>query len=160
MSPTEITGHHDGAGLRVGIAVARFNEYVTRELLQGAIERLAELGVDDDNVTVAWVPGSFELATAARDMISANGGSMDAVICLGAVIKGETAHFEHVAQGATDGITRVGADTGKPIVFGVLTTYTTDQAMIRADRNAQNLGAEYADTAVEMANLHKALTDL
>ena len=85
---------------------------------------------------------------------------MDAVICLGAVIKGEKAHFEHVAQGATEGITRVGADTGVPIVFGVLTTYTTDQAMVRVDRNAQNVGAEYADAAVEMANLRKALGDL
>lgn len=157
MAPRELAGLLDGSGLRVGIAVARFNEYVTRRLLAGAIERLHSLGVDDDAITVAWVPGSFELPDTAREL--ATNGLADAVICLGAVIQGETAHFEYVARGATEGIARVGVDTGRPVIFGVLTTYTTDQAIERADPGRANLGAEFAESAVEMANLKRMLRD-
>jgi 6,7-dimethyl-8-ribityllumazine synthase len=160
MSVTEIQGHHDGSGLRIGIATARFNEFVTEQLLEGTLSRLRELGVKDENIVVARVPGSFELATAARQLASTDGNDMDAVICLGVVINGETAHFEHVATGATSGISAVQAESGKPVIFGVLTTFTTDQAVERADPGRQNVGGEYAEAAVEMANLRRTLADL
>ena len=160
MSITDIQGHHDGSDLRIGIVAARFNEFVTEQLLEGTLAKLQELGVKDKNIVVARVPGSFELATAAWQLASAGGNNMDAVICLGVVINGETAHFEHVAAGATSGVSAVQAETGKPIIFGVLTTFTTDQAVERADPDRQNVGREYAEAAVEMANLRRALADL
>ena len=153
----ELTGHLDGRGLGIGVAVARFNEYVTRRLLDSTVATLKRLGVDDDRIIVAWVPGSFELPVAAKKM--ASDGAVDAVVCLGAVIRGETAHFDYVARGAAEGIARVAAESGKPVVFGVLTTYTTDQAIARADGADGNLGAEFAEAAVEMANLLRALGD-
>jgi 6,7-dimethyl-8-ribityllumazine synthase len=152
MTPSELTGHNDGADLKIGIAIARFNKYVTGMMLAGALARLTELGVAEEDVTVAWVPGSFELPSAALEMAVQPNLAVDAVICLGTVINGETAHFEHVSRGAAEGIAR--------IIFGVLTTYSTDQAVERADTGGQNLGAEYADAAVEMANLRRALRDL
>ncbi len=160
MTPSELTGHSDGADLKIGIAIARFNRYVTAMMLDGALTRLTELGVTEQDVTVAWVPGSFELPSVARELAVQPNLALDAVICLGTVINGETAHFEHVSRGAAEGIARVSAETGKPVIFGVLTTYSTDQAVERADPGGQNLGAEYADAAVEMANLHRALWDL
>lgn len=160
MPVTDIQGHHDGSDLRIGIAAARFNEFVTEQLLEGTLAKLQELGVKDENIVVARVPGSFELATAARQLASVGGTDMDAVICLGVVINGETAHFEHVAAGATSGVSAVQAETGKPVIFGVLTTFTTDQAVERADPGRQNIGGEYAEAAVEMANLRRALADL
>ena len=160
MAITDIQGHHDGSDLRIGIAIARFNEFVTTQLLEGALAKLRGLGVKDENIVVVRVPGSFELATAARQLASADGNNMDAIICLGVVIKGETAHFEHVAAGATSGISAVQAESGKPVIFGVLTTFTTDQAVERADPGRQNVGAEYAEAAVEMANLRRTLADL
>ena len=160
MPVTDIQGHHDGSDLHIGIAVARFNEFVTEQLLEGALARLRELGVKDENIVVARVPGSFELATAARQLASADGNDMDAVICLGVVINGETAHFEHVAAGATSGVSAVQAESRKPIIFGVLTTFTTDQAVERADPDRQNVGSQYAEAAVEMVNLRRTLADL
>ena len=160
MTPRELNGHHDGTELKIGIAIARFNRYVTARMLDGALTRLAELGVAETDVTVAWVPGSFELPSAARELAVQPNLAIDAVICLGTVINGETAHFEHVSRGAAEGIARVSAETGKPVIFGVLTTYSTDQAVERADTGGQNLGAEYAEAAVEMANLHRAVRDL
>ncbi len=157
MPPRELTGHLDGSGLRIGIVVARFNEYVTRRLLESAVARLDRLGIGDEQITVAWVPGSFELPVVAREM--ASDGGVDAVICLGAVIRGETAHFDYVARGAAEGIARVSADTATPVIFGVLATYTTDQAMARADESRGNLGAEFAESAVEMANLMRSIKD-
>jgi len=153
----ELSGHSSGKGLRVAIAIARFNEHITRQLLDGALTTLKERGVEDKDITVAWVPGSFELPGTAGAL--ARSDDVDAVICLGCVIKGETAHFDYVAAGAAEGIARVGLDSGKPIIFGVLATYTTDQAIKRADPAGLNLGGEFAAAAVEMANLHRAIQD-
>lgn len=146
--PGQVIGKLDGRGLRVGIAVARFNEYVTRQMLEVAVARLSELGAAPEDIRVVWVPGSFELPLAAKKLAQAPG--MDAVITLGAVIQGETAHFEHIAHGASLGIARVAEDTGKPVVFGVLTTYTAAQAVARIGH-----ARGYAEAAVEMANAYR-----
>ena len=113
-----LEGPLDGAGLRVCIVVARWNEFVTRKLLEGAQSCLGERGVAKDNVTIAWVPGAFEIPTAAS--WAARSGSFDAVICIGAVIRGDTAHFEYVAGGAAEGIAATARETGVPVIFGVL----------------------------------------
>jgi len=137
----------DGTGLRIGIVVARFNSHITLRLLAGARRALAETGVAEGDVTVAWVPGAFEIPLVAQHLAA----SHDAVVCLGCVIRGETAHFEHVAGQAASGIMRVGLDTGKPIVFGVLTTETLDQALARSEpEGGHNAGADGAAVAVEM----------
>lgn len=146
----EITGKLDGRGLRIGIAVARFNEYVTGQMLEISLARLADMGVKPSDITVVWAPGSFELPLAAKKLSESPG--MDAVITLGAVIRGETAHFEHIANAASQGIARVAEDTGKPVVFGVLTTYTSEQAVARIGH-----ARGYADAAVEMANAYREL---
>lgn len=141
----------DGAGLRVAIVAARFNSHVTLRLLDGARRGLASTGVRDEDVTVTWVPGAFEIPLAARALAA----HADAVICLGCVIRGETAHFEHVAGQAAAGIMRVGLDTGVPVMFGVLTTENLDQALARSvpEPGAHNVGFECAEGAVEMAGI-------
>jgi 6,7-dimethyl-8-ribityllumazine synthase len=148
-------GGLNGAGLRVGIVVGRFNETVTRGLLDGAREGLTRLGVDAEAIDVAWTPGCFEIPLVARRM--AEMGRYDAVICLGAVIRGETPHFDYVAGQAAAGIARVGLDTGVPVIFGVLTTETLEQAINRAGAKAGNKGFDAAMTAVEMASLIRSL---
>lgn len=150
--PRDLNGHTDGSGLRIGIAVARFNSYITDRMLEQALSRLDELGVSDADVTVAHVPGAFELPVTAAAM--ARSGDYDAVICIGAVIEGETAHFEYVSKEASDGIARLSVDTGIPVIFGVQTTYTTDQAFARIGH-----ASGYAEAAVEMANLLRTLND-
>lgn len=154
MSET-FSGTLDGAGLRVGIVVARFNEFVTGRLLDGAREGLAKLGVDREAVDVAWTPGCFELPVVAKRM--AETGRYDALICLGAVIRGETPHFDYVAGQAASGIARVGLESGLPVIFGVLTTETVEQAINRAGAKAGNKGYDAALTAVEMATLLRAV---
>jgi 6,7-dimethyl-8-ribityllumazine synthase len=151
----EYTGTLDGRGLRFGIAVARFNEIVTRPLLDGAQTGLARLGVAADAIDVAWTPGCFELPLVARRM--ADSGRYDAIICLGAVIRGETPHFDYVAGQAASGIARVGLDSGLPVIFGVLTTETVEQAINRAGAKAGNKGYDAALAAVEMATLLRSL---
>jgi 6,7-dimethyl-8-ribityllumazine synthase len=147
----------DGLGLRVAIACARFNDHVTVRLLEGARRGLAECKVDADDVTEVWVPGSFELPLIAKSF--AESGDVDAVICLGCVIRGETAHFDLVAGQASAGIQRVALDTGIPVVFGVLTTENLEQALARsADAGGENAGEEGARTAVEMARLLGRMT--
>jgi len=143
----------DGLGLRVAIACARFTAHVTLRLLDGARRGLAECTVDDADVIEVWVPGAFELPITAKAF--AESGTVDAVICLGCVIRGETAHFEHVAGQAAAGIQRVNLDTGVPVIFGVLTTENLDQALARSEAAGQgeNAGEEGARTAVEMARL-------
>ena len=148
-------GSLNGAGMRVAIVVARFNDAISRGLLDGAREGLTRLGVDPDAVDVAWTPGSFELPLVAKRM--AELGRYDAVICLGAVIKGETTHDQYVAGNAAAGIARAGLDTGVPVIFGVLTTDTLEQAINRAGAKAGNKGFDAALTAVEMASLLRAL---
>ena len=142
----------DGLGLRIAIACARFNDHVTMRLLEGARRGLAECKVDDADVTEVWVPGAFELPLTAKTF--AESGEVDAVICLGCVLRGDTAHFELVAGEAAAGIQRVGLDTGVPIVFGVLTTENLEQALARSDdAGGENAGEDGARTAVEMARL-------
>ena len=141
----------DGAGMRIAVVAARFNSHVTLRLLEGARRGLAAAGVADDDVDVHWVPGSFEIPLAAKALAADH----DAVLCLGCVIRGETAHFEHVAGQCAAGIMRVGLDTGTPVVFGVLTTEDLDQALARSrpEPGAHNVGEEGAAAAVEMVTL-------
>jgi 6,7-dimethyl-8-ribityllumazine synthase len=143
-----------GHGLRVGIAVARFNEIVTEKLLAGALATLREHGVADDRVTVLWVPGAFELPMACA-WLAANGH--DATVMLGAVVRGGTDHYEHVCGGVTDGAMRVGLDHGVPLGFGVLTCASMDQALARAGGEHGNKGSDAAIAALAMADLRARL---
>lgn len=155
MTVRVLEGSLDGRGLRIGIVCGRFNEFIVKELLEGALRGLRRHGVADDKVDVAWVPGAFEIPVAARAM--AAGNRYDAVITLGAVIRGATAHFDYVAGQCAAGIARISVDTGKPVIFGVLTVDTIEQAIERAGTKAGNKGEESAIGAIEMARL---LTDL
>jgi len=148
-------GRPEGEGLSIAIVVSRFNELVTRALLAGAQDGLARHGVEPEGVDVAWVPGSFEIPLAARKL--AESGRYQAVVCLGAVIRGETPHFDHVANQASSGIARVALDTGVPVIFGVLTADTLEQAMERAGGKMGNKGYDAAVAAIEMANLMRGL---
>ncbi len=148
-----LEGSLDAEGLRVCIVVARWNEFVTRKLLEGAESCLGERGARQDDVTVAWVPGAFEIPTAAN--WAARSGRFDAVICLGAVIRGDTAHFEYVAGGTTDGIGATARETGVPVIFGVLTVDSVEQALSRAGGKDGHKGEEAAQAAIEMANLRR-----
>lgn len=141
---------------RVAIAIARFNNFINDSLLQGAIDALKRIGqVVDDNITVVWVPGAYELPLAAR--VLANSGKYDAVIALGTVIRGGTAHFEYVAGEASSGLGNVSINSEIPVAFGVLTTESIEQAIERAGTKAGNKGAEAALTALEMINVIKAI---
>jgi len=152
---TEFRGETNARGRRIAVAVARFNELVTRKLLDGALEGLRAHGVADEEVDVAWVPGAFELPVVARRLAAS--GTYDAVICLGAVIRGETPHFEHVAGQAAAGIREASVATGVPVIFGVLTTDTLEQALARAGGNHGNKGWDAAAAALEMASLLEQL---
>lgn len=139
-----------GRGLRIGIACSRFNGGITWRLLSGALDALGALGVDRADVTVVWVPGAFELPLGALGLVRSGA---DAVICLGAVIRGETGHYDFVAGECASGIQRAALDTGTPVAFGVLTTDTLDQALARCAPDETNKGREAAVTAVTMARL-------
>lgn len=145
----------DGAGLRIAIVVARWNSFITEKLLDGALRTLREKGVSDEQVAVIRVPGAFEVPAAAQ--WAAVSGNVDAVIGIGAVIRGETAHFEYVAGAAQAGLLHVTQQTGVPAVFGVLTVDTTEQAMERTGGKEGHKGEEAALTAIEMANLRRML---
>jgi len=147
-----------GTGLRVGIVIARFNDLITRSLLEGARDGLRRHGVAADDVDVAWVPGSFEIPLVARTL--AESRRYDAVLCLGAVIRGATTHDDHVAGQAVAGIAAASADTGVPVIFGVLTTESIEQALERAGTKAGNKGYEYAVSAIEMATLLRAIREM
>ena len=153
--PKEIKGDMNGQGLNVGIVVARFNEIVTRKLLDSAVETLIRYGVRDEDISVSWVPGSFELPVVAKSL--AKTGHYHAVICLGAVIRGETSHYDMVAGQAAGGINSVALDTGVPTIFGVLTTENMEQALNRAGGKAGNMGANTAVAAIETARLIEAV---
>ncbi len=153
--PNELRGDMNGQGLRVGIAVARFNEVITKHLLDGALETLRRCGVRDSDITVAWVPGSFELPVVAHAF--AKSGRCDAVICLGAVIRGETTHYEMVAGQAQGGAGAVSMDTGVPTIFGVLTTENLEQALNRSGGKSGNIGTNAALAAVETASVLAAI---
>ena len=142
-------------GQRVGIVAARFNEFITSKLLGGAIDSFLRHGGDDSNIDVAWVPGAFEVPLVAKKMTES--GKYDAVVCLGAVIRGATPHFDMVANEATKGIANVSLQTGVPVIFGILTTDSIEQAVERAGTKAGNKGFDAMTTAVEMVNLLKAI---
>ena len=152
---TGYEGQLRGDGLRVAIAASRFNDFITERLLAGARDGLLRHGVDEDSITVAWAPGAFELPLVAQRLAAS--GEYDAVICVGAVIRGATGHYEHVAGQCAAGIERVQLDTGVPVIFGVLTTETVEQAVERAGTKAGNKGFESAMTAIEMADLLRQL---
>ena len=151
----ELQGTSSGAGCRFGIVVSRFNPEVTEGLLRGARAALAEAGVADSDISVVRVPGAFEIPLAAMKL--AQGKRIDAVITLGCLIKGDTMHFEYIADAATRGISEVGLATGVPVAFGVLTTLTDEQAEVRARPGDGNKGREAALAAVEMATLLRAI---
>ncbi|HUE08426.1 MAG TPA: 6,7-dimethyl-8-ribityllumazine synthase [Acidimicrobiales bacterium] len=146
-----LRGEHNGTGLRIGVAGALFNGGITLRLLNGALDALAEAGADRRDITVAWAPGAFELPLVARAF--ANAGKVDAVLCFGAVIRGDTGHYDFVAGECASGIQRVQLDTGVPVVFGVLTTDTLDQALERSKADETNKGREAALTGIEMVRL-------
>lgn len=150
-----IEGMLTGRGLRIGIVVARFNEFVTSKLMEGALDALVRHEVDPDAIDVLWVPGSFEIPLAAKRM--ADSGRYDAVVCLGAVIRGATPHFDYVAAEVAKGVANVSLATGVPVIFGVLTTDTIEQAIERAGTKAGNKGFDAAVTAIEMANALREL---
>jgi 6,7-dimethyl-8-ribityllumazine synthase len=150
-----LEGHLIGQGLKVGIVVGRFNEFITSQLLTGALDALKRHGVEEENVTVAWVPGAFEIPFAAKQM--AVSGAYHAVIALGAVIRGSTPHFDYVASEVAKGIANISLTTNTPTIFGVLTTDTIEQAIERAGTKAGNKGWDAATTAIEMANLVRSM---
>ncbi|HEU4965748.1 MAG TPA: 6,7-dimethyl-8-ribityllumazine synthase [Bacilli bacterium] len=148
-----IEGNLIGTGLRVGVVVGRFNDFIGGKLLDGALDAFKRHGVNEDDVEVAWVPGAFEIPLIAQKMAAS--GKYDAVVTLGAVIRGSTPHFDYVCNEAAKGVAKVGLDTGVPTVFGVLTVDTIEQAIERAGTKAGNKGWEAAVTAIEMGNLSK-----
>lgn len=153
--PMKLEGEPIGEGKHVAIVVARFNDFVTKMLLNGAVDTLTYHGVNDEDITVASVPGAVEIPLVVKKM--AESGEYDAVIALGCVIRGETAHFDYVAGQVSDGVGRVMLETDVPVIFGVLTTETTEQAVQRADIEGENRGADYAMAAIEMADLMEKL---
>ena len=137
--------------IKIGIVAARFNEFIVSKLVDGALDGLKRHGVADEDISIAYVPGAFEIPLVAKKM--AESDKYDAVICLGAVIKGSTAHFDYVCAEASKGIAMASLETGKPVIFGVLTTDTIEQAIERAGTKAGNKGFDVASTAIEMVNL-------
>jgi len=148
--PRVYEGKLIGENLKFGIVVSRFNEFITNKLLSGCLDTLLRHGVEEDDIEIAWVPGAFEIPLAAQRM---TGKGYDSVICLGTVIRGATPHFEYVASEVTKGVAQVGLNTGIPVVYGVLTTDTIEQAIERAGTKAGNKGSDAAMTALEMVNL-------
>jgi len=146
-----IEGKLSAGGRSFGIVAARFNDFIVKALLEGALDAVRRHGGEPESVDVVWVPGSYEIPLAAREM--ARTGRYDAVICLGAVIRGATAHFDYVAGGASSGISSVALETGVPTIFGVITTETIEQAIERAGTKMGNKGFEAAVSAIEMADL-------
>ena len=142
-------------GMKVGIVASRFNEFITSKLLGGAIDGLVRHGVDEKNITTAWIPGAFEIPVIAKRM--AQTGKYDAVICVGAVIRGSTTHYDYVCNEVSKGIAHVSLETGIPVLFGILTTENIEQAIERAGSKSGNKGYDCALSAVEMVNLMKKL---
>ncbi len=153
-----IEGYFEGRGCRFGIVVSRFNVFVTQRLLEGALDVLRRHNVAEEDISVVWVPGAFEIPLVAKKL--ARSGRFDAIICLGAIIRGATPHFEYVAAEASKGIAQVMLETEVPVIFGILTTDTIEQAIERAGSKAGNKGAEAAYTAIEIANLLKKVASI
>lgn len=148
-----IEGNYSGEGLKIGIIASRFNEFITSKLVSGAEDCLKRHGVAESDMSVAWVPGAFEIPIIAKSM--AKSGKYDAVICVGAVIRGATSHYDYVCAEVSKGIASVSLETGTPVLFGILTTDTIEQAIERAGTKAGNKGADCAMSALEMVNLIK-----
>jgi len=144
-----------GKGLKFGVVISRFNEFITKKLLEGAQDALLRHGVSDGDIDIAWVPGSFEIPLVAKKLAQAE--KYDAVICLGAVIRGATPHFEYIAAEVTKGIAKVGLETGLPISYGIITADSLEQAIERAGTKAGNKGFDAAIDAIEMANLLRSI---
>ena len=149
--PKVVQGHLKAEGRRFGIVVSRFNEFITTRLLEGALDCLSRHGAKDEDITVLWVPGSFEIPLVARRLAAS--GTYDAVICLGCLIRGQTPHFEYIASEVAKGIAQASLETGVPCIFGVVTADTLEQAIERSGTKAGNKGADAALAAIEMANL-------
>lgn len=143
-------------GLKFGIIVSRFNDFITSKLLEGAMDALVRHGADEANIEIARVPGTFEIPLTAKKL--ATSGKYDAVICLGAVIRGSTPHFDYVAAEVSKGVAHVGMESGVPTIFGVITTENIEQAIERAGTKSGNKGADAAEAAIEMANLFKSMS--
>lgn len=142
-------------GIRVGIVAARFNEFITSKLISGAVDGLKRHNVEESDITLAWVPGAFEIPFMAQKM--AKSGKYDAIICVGAVIRGSTSHYDYVCNEVSKGIAHVSLETGIPVLFGVLTTENIEQAIERAGTKAGNKGYDCALSAIEMVNLGKQI---
>ncbi len=143
--------------MKVGIVVARFNEFITSKLLEGAVDALIRHGVVSEDIFVAWVPGAFEIPLIASKM--AKNGNYDAILCLGAVIRGATSHYDHVCNEVSKGVAQVSLNNGIPVLFGILTTENIEQAMERAGTKAGNKGYDCAVSAIEMVNLIKNMEE-
>ena len=152
-----IEGKLDAKGLRFGIVISRFNEFISGKLLSGCLDGLNRHGADEKHIDVVWVPGAFELPLLAKKLATAKENRYDAVICLGTVIRGATPHFDFIAAEVSKGIASVGLETGKPVIYGVLTTDSIEQAIERAGTKSGNKGFDAALAAIEMANLFKAI---
>ena len=155
MAPTTLEGSFEGRHLRVAVIASRFNETIVNRLVDGAIDCLSRHGVPDEYLSTVWVPGAFELPVTAKRIAAS--GEFDAIVCIGAVIRGDTPHFDYVAGEAAKGITQAALETGVPITLGVLTTDTVQQAEDRAGGKLGNKGFEAALAAMEMANLFASL---
>ncbi|MBI4707020.1 MAG: 6,7-dimethyl-8-ribityllumazine synthase [Candidatus Omnitrophica bacterium] len=138
-------------GKKFGIVASRFNDFITKELVSGCVDTLARHGADEKDIVLAWVPGAFEIPLAAQKLVKSK--DFDAVICLGTVIRGSTPHFDYIAAEVSKGVSKVSLDTGVPVVFGVITADTIEQAIERAGTKDGNKGRDAAATAIEMANL-------
>ena len=152
-----IEGKLDAKGMRFGIVISRFNEFISAKLLSGCLDGLNRHGTDEKNIDVVWAPGAFELPLLAKKLAIAKENRYDAVICLGTVIRGATPHFDFVAAEVSKGIANVGLETGKPVIYGVLTTDTIEQAIERAGTKSGNKGFDAALAAIEMVNLMKTI---
>lgn len=152
---TTFEGHLNAEGLRFGIVISRFNSFITQRLLDGCLDALRRHGASEDAIDIAWVPGSFEIPVVALKM--ARSQKYDAIICLGAVIRGATPHFDYVCSESAKGIAAVGFETGVPAIYGLITADTIEQAVERAGTKAGNKGWDAALSAIEMANLLKKL---
>jgi len=153
----DFAGKMESKGLKIGIVVSRFNEMITEKLLTGALETLRQTGIEDQDITLVRVPGSFEIPMASQRL--AQTGKLEAIICLGAVIRGETPHFDYLSSQVTHGISQVALKYDLPVTFGVITADTVEQALARAGVKHANKGSEAANSAVQMANLFKQLAE-
>jgi len=155
MAYKEIAGNLNGSGLKVGIVVGRFNSLLTSKLLEGALDCLKRHQTAESDVTVAWVPGSFEIPYAASKMVATK--KYDMVLCLGAIVKGDTPHFDFIANEASKGIAKISLDSGVPVIYGLITADTLEQAIERAGTKAGNKGWDSAQAGIEMANLYREM---